>query len=322
LDLRKISRYERVDQFTQFIVGLLIQHVQRWRGFSVKTQRQDPMMIVLGRLQNIAAPLLEKFDLEVEEDLARKTIYFSLFAGGTPLLSSVRMSGVYFTRPLVPSSVVTHLDIGIVPSGRDIVPELRNITSASPELSTLIISHSRVEFASFPIPTLKSLVVSGFPYYMTAVVCPSIHTPSLECLTLHDSTYARTSDIVKTVRVEGTGQPRYPRLRSLDISAVPVRGCLTEAFMEFTSTITSLSLHSADADAFLFIIKAQAENIANSRNASANNWVPLWRHLHTIALTRGQFDETLLRDMLYARLVIHRPIRNVGVFLSFALHKD
>jgi hypothetical protein len=94
-----------------------------------------------------------------------------------------------------------------------------------------------------------------------------------------------------------------------------------ETFMESTSTITSLLLHSADANTFLSMIKAQAENIGNPQNAFANDWIPLWRHLHTLTLTHGQFDEMLLRDMLYARLLIHRPIRKVGVFLLFALRK-
>ncbi|KIM86705.1 hypothetical protein PILCRDRAFT_815953 [Piloderma croceum F 1598] len=310
LDLHKRST---VNQFTQFVLGLLIQNVQRWLCFSVKTQNQEPMMMVLSRLQNIAAPRLERFDLEVGENLARSPITFPLFTGGTPLLSSVRMSGIYFTSPLVPSSAVTHLDIGIIPSGRGgIVPELRHITSASPSLASLTISHSQVNLAPFSIPALKSLVVSGFQYYMTDRVCSSIHAPSLESLTLHDSVYVTISDIVKTVRDEATGQPRYPQLRSLDLSAVPVR-CLTEAFMESTSTITSLSLHSADANAFLSMIKAQSENIGNPQNAVANDWIPLWRHLHTLTLTRGQFDEMLLRDMLYARLVIHRPIRKLHI---------
>jgi hypothetical protein len=191
-----------------FILGLLIQHVQRWLCFSVKTQNQEPMMMVLSCLQNITAPRLEWFDLEVGEDLAHESIPFSLFAGGTPLLSSVQMSRIYFTSPLVPSSAVTHLDIGIIPSGRGgIVPELHNITLASPSLTHLIISHSEVNLAPFSIPTLKSLVISGFQYYMTDLVCSSIHAPSLECLTLHDTIYVTISDIVKMVRDEATGQP-------------------------------------------------------------------------------------------------------------------
>lgn len=319
-DLLKVPSYDTSNQFTTFILGLLIQHAQRWSCFSVKTRRQEPMMNILSRLQAIAAPRLEKFDLQVEEDLARETIPFSLFAGGAPLLSSVRMSGIYFTRPLVPSSAVTHLDVGIIPSGRaDTPPELRHITSASPSLLTVIISHSNINLTPFAIPTLKSLVVSGFPCYRTADVCSSIHTPSLRCLTFHDSKHASPGDVVKTVRDEGTGQPRYPQLQSLDISTVPVRGCLTEAFMESTSTITSVSLHSADANTFLSMIKDQAESMINSQNPSANNWIPFWRHLHTMVLTRGQFDEILLRDMLYARLIIQRPIHKVGLFPSFLL---
>jgi hypothetical protein len=313
-DLLKVPSYDTSNQFTTFILGLLIQHAHRWSTFSVKTRRQEPMMNILSRLQAIAVPRLEKFDLQVEEDLARETIPFSLFVGGAPLLSSVRISGIYFTRPFVPSSAVTHLDVGIIPTGRaGTLPDLRDITSASPSLVSVIISHSNINFTPFSIPVLKSLVVSGFPFYMTAHVCSCINTPSLRCLTLHDSTY-----VMKTVRDEGTGQPRYPQLQSLDISAVPVRGCLTEAFMESTSTITSVSLHSADANTFLSMIKDQAESMTNSQNPSANNWIPFWRHLHTIVLTRGQFDEILLRDMLYARLVIQRPIHKSGLFPSFS----
>src|ERR1700728_4236405 len=124
-------------------MGLLIQNVQRWRCFSVTTKCQEPMMAIISRLRDLSAPRLDEFDLEVGEDLARESITFFLFAGGSPLLSSVRMSGIYFASPLVPSSSVTRLDIGIVPSNRaGIVPELRDISSASPLLVTLIVSHS------------------------------------------------------------------------------------------------------------------------------------------------------------------------------------
>jgi hypothetical protein len=61
------------------------------------------------------------------------------------------------------------------------------------------------------------------------------------------------------------------------------------------------------------MIKNQAESIGIPQNAVANDWTPLWRHLHTLTLTGGRFDETLLCDMLYVRLVIHQPIRKVGV---------
>ena len=214
---------------------LLVPHVGRWRGFSI---RRDDSSLQLSHafasLSNLNAPALETLMLE-----GYIGSYKEIFTAGAPRLSSVELIGVSFWPPL---EAVKHLKLYASSVFRLTYAQLRHLIQPMRSLvnlhleSSIVVRKSPTGHLPINLPSVISFEINIIGCPIGDGVLPILDLPSVEALTIH-------GDMDHAIRTFTHFSRLYPNVRNLKVVGSPEYVCKAEspaATKEFVSLFPSV----------------------------------------------------------------------------------
>lgn len=299
-------------------MDLLIEQAFRWRSITAIIHcsfHSSHASSVIKRLEEVNAPRLQHLRLcsTGAETWVRNLVY----AGPTHSLRSLQLTRVALPWISAILHNLTALELGhlndrMEPRHTDLsamiasLPSLQHLTIASGHLGWL--AGGIIE-----IPSLISLSIRHVPSSKVPQICGYFSTPNLQRLNISGISFLKFVDILGAV-LNHSGRPRYRSLRSFYLSNFtlptlpdPTQPNYPDAdFLRGLPKITEIFLDGV-SDAILALLRSQAEEV------KAMGGCVLCPELRTITLAHGCYDERLLRDMIYARTGVGRPIHNLAL---------
>ena len=214
---------------------LLVPHVGRWRGFSIRRDDSSLQLShVFAGLSNLNAPALETLMLE-----GYIGSFKEIFSAGAPRLSSVELIGVSCLPPLEavkhlkldgPSSVfrLTHAQF------RHLIQPMRSLVNL--HLESSIVSESPAGRLPINLPSVISFEIDINNCQIGDGVLPIFDLPSVEALTIH-------GDMDHAIRTFTHLSRLYPNVRNLKVVGPSEYVCEAEspaATKEFVSLFPSV----------------------------------------------------------------------------------
>jgi len=291
------------------MVKVVVPHLAHLRCLSVKACSDIIIRDAVEPLADFPARHLESLVFEANYS-QYANLPFAFFAGGLPLLTSTRICGfsLPWDSPLLAG--LTSLDLDCLPwDDGPGYEQFRDMIIACPNLECLRIAHINVSWLEvvclkpvIHIPTLQSLTLHlSLPHEIISL-CKLLSTPALKSLTIIESVFNISSDLLMA---GNSHWYRYPVLECLKLSLTQSSlHCQPDDFLRSVPMISSFSLEGTDSDMFVSLLK---EPVAYSQPSLDSLFLP---NLRTITVV-GPYNKDLLIDMLSARHAVGCPISTI-----------
>ncbi|KAJ7106987.1 hypothetical protein C8R44DRAFT_885667 [Mycena epipterygia] len=292
-------------QLTRFwpIVIRIWSVAHRWRVLRIITTT-DNFFSMQHNVGRKSAPRLESLELRASTINAS-----TLSLGSTPMLNSLILHGIVLQTSDVSSFVdqLETLDLSFTPStiiiplaeqfcasaqDTQTIPRLRHLTLRRPSSSFRMSISSDPSASAFQtyISSLTTLTLGNFKPNALATLCPLLHTPLLEELSLNDVSDAGWRTFTEALSAESL---TFPALRILKLSSIE-EGSLHECFRHAFPALEELSFRDMDHGPFLSALESQSDGPI------------LWPQLHTLALNNA--DYRALCPVVEMRIALGYPL--------------
>jgi F-box-like len=276
-------------------INLIIPLVSRWRTLRIDRIYQEEIADICGVFAELQAPLLESFEVNVEVYDDEFESSLSVFTGGAPRLSYIKVEGIPLMSCLPPLSSLVSLDLGNPPQPLTLV-QWRDILTMSNQLRNLHISGdvAHIPFpGTFPaveIPLLHSLTFSPSAYtslyqQIVGIKCPALRHLTIEPPYMYNSLSALSSALRWTDR---SSKSIYPLLQSLTLRRVAFTYHDGDArcVIAMLPSITRIIIDSCENPEILFDFLVPKD--AHESNSDERHW-SYWPLLQTIGLLRMEW---------------------------------
>jgi hypothetical protein len=227
-------RSERSGSFTSVenIFDLVIAQSGRWNRFFAEGDIDSPIVTLVKRCRDVAAPQLSHFSIFIESDFPEPDtpeIDFrpQIFTGAAPLLDTVRLGGIALRECRPPLDSVTILDLKEISRWTRITyNRFRDMVTSCPALTKLIIKQQVIQqeswpdliINSIPLPSLRFLRFQGYPDSVSKVLL-AISAIHLESLSFNDIHHNALYDFFKSCQARPTSLP-FPCLTTLSLESL------------------------------------------------------------------------------------------------------
>jgi len=304
LDLRiKLLHDDEDDEDDEDDVHCLLErilpHHKRLRRLSIRSPESARMYSLLSAFDDISVPSLESIHIYMVYHCDEDYRPMSVFGGGAPLLTSIRLHRWSLDALKAPLDAVTtfRLDMPCRPVPfNDFCEAIHDM----PHLENLILSADAVAYDGQPSIEIMSLVSLDVAFQSSppsGLEPSALITPTLESLTLRHANKDRLSAFVHFLRGSSSSL-RYPALHTLEVDSWatnPMRNEDVVGLMTGLPNIRHIAFRSAPSGIFYRLCT----------DTSAN---PLWPRLETITLDEiGDDAASLLCLMVSHRASLGAP---------------
>jgi hypothetical protein len=291
-------------------INLIIPLVSRWRTLCIDGRFREEIPDICGLFAELQAPLLESFEVNVEVYDGEFESSLSVFTGGAPRLSHIKVKGISLMSCLPPLSSLVSLDLGNPPKPLTLA-QWRHILTMSNQLRNLHISGdvAHIPFPeTFPaaeIPSLYSLTFSPSVYTSLYEQIAGIKCPALRHLTIEPPyMYNNLSALSVALRwTDPLSKSIYPLLQSLTLRRVAFTYVEAHWVIAMLPSITCIIIDSCANPEILFNFLVPED--AHESN-SETHW-HYWPLLQTIGLLRMEWT---VPEFLY-KIVSDRMSRGI-----------
>ncbi|KDQ54293.1 hypothetical protein JAAARDRAFT_404326 [Jaapia argillacea MUCL 33604] len=294
----------------------ITRHIGRCRSFAFTADNPQVTGTVLRSLENVAAPQLTSLCLEFSLRILR-----NVFGGGTPLLSTLSLTSVWYSDPWVVPLLphLTFLTLKTTPdmpklSDRDFCkllaecPLLRQLSLDGIPFTTLVASLSPNTSRGAHLAFLQSLNISHFtllPFDTRA--CASrlsqiLSIPQLESLSFSNSSQGLVSSFVDGIMITNLDREWAPNLTSLSLVDVQISRPAAISLARCFSRIRELKLIGKSPYSALL-----------SSVIPGNGHDAMWPELKVLTLARTMTTWSQLSDLLLNRNRIGFPLQRVRI---------
>jgi len=274
-------------------------HIRRLRRLSIRSPESARVYSLLSAFSDTNAPSLESIQVYMvyhcDEDYRPMTV----FSGGAPLLTSIRLHRWSLGALKAPLGGVTTFRLDM-PCRPILFNDFRQAIHDMPHLNNLILSADAVAYDGQPsidIMSLLSLDVAFQSSPPSGLEPSALVTPALESLTLRHANKDRLSTFVHSLQGSSPSL-RYPTLHRLEVdswAANPMRHEDVVGLMMGLPNIRHIAFKSAPSGIFYRLCTDTSSN-------------PLWPQLESITLEEiGDDAASLLCLMVSHRASLGTP---------------
>ena len=231
----------------------------------------------------------------------------AVFECGTPVLSSLCVSGVAMLQCLPLATALTSLDLGWMPHPLS-HDNFRQMVLASPLLRNLSLYGEAVDFSShrtIEIPFLRSLRISSsgevghFPCRVSGPV-KSLRMPVLRSLVLVEAWGQFMSDLIQACHLHDG----FPTLQFLDISSTEIS--YVDAYFLITSMIGIVHVSLPGRK---ILDHSHTHSVLRQLSEKHFHDMDLWPRLRTITINEIDIlGGQILHDVIQKRIARRQPI--------------
>ena len=223
----------------------IIRYATNFRSLTIHATRPSFVHTVVYRLRSLFAPSLQEFCIEMDEDSSIQEawsiqetssdprVYKSIFEGGVPSLSSIKVHGISLRSCWPPLVAITTLRLSgdsdtYLPIGYHRFAKMLAALESLDHLSLLGIVFqidAGVDAIAVEMPSLHSLVVQPWNYRgdrdevdYTVRLFESVIAPGLSSLALRPCVLGQYNAFLESLRLHSS--PKYPVLRSLTVESL------------------------------------------------------------------------------------------------------
>jgi len=307
------KRAERID----YILNLLLPHVDRWSSFALEGCYEQSVYMALSRLHHLRAPALRKLTITFEDmmdSLVGTNFSSQIFTDGAPLLTHARLDMLRCCWP--PLNTLTSLDL-LQPHRSELVYNRFLQTLTTSQCLTRLCLQARDivydcwrldRYTTKQLPTLRSLQLIQMSY-LTSSLLLAVSAPQLESLQLEGIESNHLSAFCEAP----CGALKFPALQFLTLKAVYFQPGSYIDLCRVIPTITHLTIVSMyDIDKLFRSIGERHPLEGRSSDG------PIWPYLQTIVIHSvedhdGRLDLLGLHlcEMISARITMRRPIQKL-----------
>ncbi|KIM74879.1 hypothetical protein PILCRDRAFT_800361 [Piloderma croceum F 1598] len=283
-------------------------HADRWAWLTVTMPDNRQLSSLIGPLRNVQFPRLESISIRSTHNYGDEGMDLAIFECGTPVLSSLCVSGVAMPQCLPLAIALTSLDLGWMPHPLS-HDNFRQMVLASPLLRNLSLYGEAVDFSShrtIEIPSLRSLRIRGFSGEVGHFACrvsgpvKSLRMPVLRSLVLVEAWGQFMSDLVQACRLHDG----FPTLQFLDISSTEIS--YVDAYFLITSMtgIVHVSLPGRK-----ILDHSHTHSVLRQLSKKHSHGMDLWPRLRTITINEIDIlGGQILLDVIQQRIARRQPI--------------